>query len=101
MTEDTSATELLAIERLDKFVRTLETSRRVFEKNVGVSNGYICNQLKRKGSISSDILERIVLSYPEINLTWLLTGHRHIVPRNTGPTYLTPEIEKQVLKETT
>jgi hypothetical protein len=39
-----------------------------------MSNGYLKKQIKGKGSIGSDIIEKIVSKYGDISLTWLLTG---------------------------
>ncbi len=75
---------ILAIDRLVLFIRTIEVSYKQFEQNIGVSNGYINNQFKRRGSISSKILNNILLKYPELNVTWLLTGHALIIPRQTS-----------------
>ncbi len=73
---------ILAIDRLILFVRAIDVSHKEFEQNIGVPNGYISIQLKRRGSISSEILNKILLKYPELNVTWLLTGHKLIIPRN-------------------
>jgi len=73
---------MLAIDRLVLFIRTIEVSHKQFEQDIGVSNGYINNQYRRRGSISSSILNNILLKYPELNVTWLLTGHKLIIPRN-------------------
>lgn len=76
-------TDMLAIDRLVLFIKTINVSNREFEKRIGVANGYIGNQLKRRGSVSSSILHKILLVHPELNIMWLLTGHKLIIPRNT------------------
>ena len=81
--KQTTHSDMLAIDRLVLFIKTIEVSNREFEKRIGVANGYIGNQLKRRGSVSSSILHKILLVYPELNITWLLTGHKLIIPRNS------------------
>lgn len=45
-----------------------------FEKVVGVGNGYFGKQHKGKGSVGSDILEKVAEHYPDLNLNWLVSG---------------------------
>lgn len=45
-----------------------------FEKACGVGNGYFGKQHKGKGAMGSEILERVAEQYPDLNLTWLITG---------------------------
>jgi len=73
--------KVLAIDRLVLFIRAINTTHKEFERKIGVSNSYISNHLRRRGSISSKILNIILLAYPELNVTWLLTGHSLIIPR--------------------
>jgi len=73
--------KVLAIDRLVLFIRAIGVTHKEFERKIGVSNSYINNQLKRRGSISSKILNKILLEYPELNVVWLLTGHSLIIPR--------------------
>ena len=84
MKQSNTEENALAIDRLVLFIRTINVSFKVFERSIGVSNCYIGNQLKRRGSISSKILNKILLEYPELNITWLLTGHARIIPRNSS-----------------
>lgn len=58
-------------ERFDTFIRHKGLSRRKFQDAIGVSNSYIQNISK---GISSDVLNRISIQYPELNTNWLLTG---------------------------
>ncbi len=49
-------------------------SLNAFDKAIQAGNGYFGKQLKRQASIGSDVLEKIVCIYPDINPIWLLTG---------------------------
>lgn len=58
-------------ERLIEFLDYKGIKKATFEKEVGLSNGYIA---KFKGNIGADKLENILRVYPELSRTWLLTG---------------------------
>jgi hypothetical protein len=60
-----------AKERLRKFVKYKGMGRNRFEELVGVSAGYIST---KSPSIGSEIIERIVHVYPDLNIEWLITG---------------------------
>lgn len=49
-------------------------SAHAFERRCGIANGYLGKQLKSKGAVGSEILEKIHQQYADINLSWLLTG---------------------------
>lgn len=56
-------------DRLDIFTQHKELIRRKLQDKIKVSNSYIQNISKR---ISSDILNRVSIQYPELNTDWLL-----------------------------
>ena len=58
-------------ERLKEFAKFKEKSVSLFEKKVGFSNGYI-NAIRV--SIQPDKIQSIASKYPDLNITWLLTG---------------------------
>lgn len=58
-------------ERLLKFLAYLDIGQTKFEEKVGLSRGLINNI---KGSISTASQQKIAKAYPELNITWLLTG---------------------------
>lgn len=58
---------MTAKERLIEFLAYLKIGQNAFEKNVGISNGYISNI---KGSIGSEIANKISEKYPELNTGW-------------------------------
>lgn len=58
-------------ERIFLLLETLGVSKAEFERKSSLSNGYLNNF---KGSLGADKLEGILKAYPEINMTWLLTG---------------------------
>ena len=66
------------IDRLIKYLEHKKISAYSFERHCQVANGYLKKQQKGKGSIGSDILERINKNYPELNLLWLITGEEEM-----------------------
>ena len=62
------------IDRLLYYLAVKKITAYSFERNCKVANGYLKKQHKGKGSIGSDILERIHENYFDINLVWLITG---------------------------
>lgn len=62
------------IDRLESLINREKKSIKAFEKEVGISNGYIAAQKKGKGTIGSEVLEKILLKHPSWDLYWLVTG---------------------------
>ena len=58
-------------DRLKQFIMFKNISTREFERQVGVSYGFIGNMSK---STSPDKVIKISHQFPELNITWLLTG---------------------------
>ncbi|WP_295715645.1 S24 family peptidase [Mucilaginibacter sp.] len=80
------------IDRLLIYLDTKRISPFKAENELGISNGYIKNALKRDGSIGSQILEKIVNAYLDISLSWLVTGGGEMLI--TGKTYAdTPAVD--------
>lgn len=61
-------------------------SPHAFEKKIKLSNGYFSKQLKHLGSVGSDILMKIHLAYPELDILWILTGEGQMLKETTSPT---------------
>lgn len=58
-------------QRITKFIKDKNISVRNFEKEAGLSNGYL-NQLRNAPSV--DKFQSIISAFPDINPDWLLTG---------------------------
>lgn len=58
-------------ERIIKYVDYLGISVRAFEMNCGLSNGLVNNI---RESLAQKTLDKVSMSYPELNIGWLLTG---------------------------
>ena len=62
------------INRIMKVIKHLGISARQFDISIGTANGYILRMEKNNASVGSDVIERIVKTYPQVNLVWLITG---------------------------
>jgi len=62
------------IERISIFIHFKKITPHAFEQKIDLSNGYFSKQLKNLGSVGSDILIKIYLAYPELDILWILTG---------------------------
>lgn len=61
-------------DRIYQFADYKGVSINEISNKIEVSNGYLAKQKSNLASIGSHIIEKIVSSYPEINLEWLITG---------------------------
>ena len=66
-------------DRLLRFLQHLGIGQNKFEKNVGLSVGYI-NKLRHEPSPTK--LRLIINKYPELNQAWLLTGEGNMLKEN-------------------
>ncbi|EDP69704.1 hypothetical protein FBALC1_09242 [Flavobacteriales bacterium ALC-1] len=62
------------INRIMQLLDALHLSARQFDISIGSANGYILRMQKNNASVGSDVIERIVKVYPQVNLVWLITG---------------------------
>jgi len=67
-------------ERLLSFLSFLKIGQNKFAKQCGFSESLISNS---KGSIGSEVLNKIISKYPELNINWLLTGEGEMLKSNT------------------
>ncbi|MFZ6024836.1 MAG: hypothetical protein ACOYVG_10350 [Bacteroidota bacterium] len=65
---------MTAPERFYQFMEAKRFRPRWVEIECGLSNGYLGKQRKNKGSFGGAILSRIEKRFPELNITWLLSG---------------------------
>ncbi len=57
---------------------------RKFDLSIKASDGYTQRTLKNAGSVGSDILQKIIDTYPEINPYWLLAGEEEMLRNNSS-----------------
>ncbi len=85
------------IERLQDYLIQSNISAYAFEHTCGLSNGYLGKQIKGKGAVGSDILERVKENYTDLSIVWLVTGRGKMfvtVPANSS-NVLSAELEEE------
>jgi hypothetical protein len=82
-----------AIERLYKYIDYKGVKPTPFEKEIGLSNGYLGKQLTRNADLGEGVLIKIIENCPEISPEWLLTGKGSMLKSqpNAGPPELVPD----------
>lgn len=63
------------IDRIHDYIHYKGLSMRSFESQAGLTNGIISTALKRKTDISWESVSKIVDTYKEIDIEWLITGN--------------------------
>jgi phage repressor protein C with HTH and peptisase S24 domain len=63
-----------AIERLKKYIDYKGFNNSSFEKENGLSNGYIATQLKRNADLGEGVLNKILDNCLDMDPLWVLTG---------------------------
>ena len=62
------------IDRIFQYLSHRNLNAYTFERECGIANGYLNKQKKGKGTIGSEILEKISVKYKDVSLSWLITG---------------------------
>ena len=71
-----------SIERLMQYIDYKGISKRAFEVDNDLSNGYLGKQLSRNADLGEGILTRILDNCPDLSPEWLLTGKGQMIISN-------------------
>ncbi|WP_264537681.1 helix-turn-helix transcriptional regulator [Flavobacterium sp. N1736] len=71
-----------AIERFYQYLDNKGIKPAPFEIVSGLSNGYLGTQLKRRGNLGEEILNKIIDNCLDLNPVWLLTGKETMLKTN-------------------
>lgn len=82
-------------ERLKQFIMFKNISTREFERQIGVSYGFIGNMSK---STSPDKIIKISHRYPDLNTDWLLTGNGEMLKSATVKEAIKSELEHHTIE---
>ncbi len=85
------------IDRLQEYLSYSNITAYSFEHSCDLSNGYLGKQIKGKGAVGSDILEKIKAHYPDLSLIWLVTGRGTMLlsPPKHKQEYYAPDLDEE------
>lgn len=81
------------IDRIHDYIHYKGLSMRSFEAQAGLTNGIISTALKRKTDISWESVSKIVDTYKEIDIEWLITGNGQMLKVDNEIIPLQPVIQ--------
>lgn len=64
----------MILDRIKKFIDYKGIAVSAFEKSIGMSNASFGKSLRSGGAIGTDKLENILIVYPELSPSWLVSG---------------------------
>ena len=79
---------MTAKERLKVFLVAKKMGRSKFEKLAGIASGYVSS---KSVTITSDVIEKTVAVFPDLNLDWLITGEGEML-KSVTPSDNLPEV---------
>lgn len=88
-----------AIERLYKYLEYKKIKPTVFEKQAGISSGYLSKQFGRVADIGESILVQITENCPDMSPEWLLLGTGDMLKKDLSPVTTSPSININCIDE--
>lgn len=93
-----------AIERFVRFHKHLQLTemypgRNAIEDKLEVSKGYITKAMTKKSAMGSDLLERIMLLFPQLNIVWLLTGEGDMILEEDDSKYQVKDYRDTIINK--
>lgn len=73
------------INRLFTYLKQKDTPHTRFEKEIGLSNGYLRVQEKRNADLGESVICKIIDNCLDMNIIWLLTGRGSMLNENIAP----------------
>ena len=72
-------------ERILQFIDYKKIKPSIFLVETGIKRGFL-DKDKLEGSVSDEHFAKIIATYPEINIEWLITGRGEMLRNNTNQT---------------
>ncbi len=88
------------VDRIQDFIQQKGLSMRSFELQAGLANGVISTALKKKRDISWDSVSKIIETYKEIDIEWLITGQGEMFKSEEPISRHCSQMEQLVLPKT-
>lgn len=79
-------------DRLKEFLSSQKIGRNRFEEQLGISIGYMSSKAT---TITSDVIEKTILAYPDLNLDWLITGSGEML-KSATPTSVSASSDNSI-----
>lgn len=79
-------------DRLKEFLSAQKVGRNKFEEQIGVSTGYMST---KSATITSDVIEKTISAYPDLNLEWLITGNGDMIKSSPSETPMSSQKEME------
>lgn len=73
------------IDRLEMFMLEKGLNNNMLTEKANLSNGLIGKARKSRSEMNSESIERILLSFPDLNADWLLTGRGEMTLKSGIP----------------
>lgn len=71
------------IDRIYEYITSIGLTFNKLAIELNISNSYFSKMYKNKGSIGSDIIEKILRIHTDLNADWLITGRGSMLLNNT------------------
>ncbi|MDD2952937.1 MAG: transcriptional regulator [Parabacteroides sp.] len=73
------------ISRLFTYLQEKNIPHTRFEKEIGLSNGYLKTQLRRNSDLGESVIRKVIDNCLDIDICWLLTGRPPMLRSETSP----------------
>lgn len=91
------------ISRLLDYLAVKDIPPTRFEKNIGLSNGYLNTQKKRNADLGESVIKKIIDYCLDVNIEWLITGQGNMLKEEQemeiNPIFHSKTIEKRHEKQ--
>lgn len=76
--------EISVSERLNMFSLSQGMTINKLCSICGIAQSTVASSLKRKGGLSSDVIEKVIIAFPNLSSRWLLTGKGEMLKDNSS-----------------
>ncbi len=74
----------MTIDRILKVIDFYGLTKSSLERELALSNGYLGKMASRNGDVGVKVIEKILYKFPDISLTWLITGEGNMLAEKSN-----------------